>query len=73
VQSPVIRTPVQNSLGNPPPEDCSGTYDVFFSHAYMAAQSLSAGQLIHCEYWYRDPADPATVSLSNALMAEITP
>jgi hypothetical protein len=73
VQSPVVRTQLQNSGGNPPPDDCSGTYDFFFSHAYMASVGLTAGQIVHGEYWYRDPADPAHVSLSNAIAAEILP
>jgi hypothetical protein len=73
VQSPVIRTPVQNSGGNPPPDDCSGTYDFHFSDAYMASKALAVGNTIFCEFWYRDPADPATVSLSDAVGAEILP
>ncbi|MBM3988968.1 MAG: CHRD domain-containing protein [Planctomycetes bacterium] len=73
VASPVRRTPLQNSGGNPPPEDCSGTFDFHFSDAYMAANALMVGSTIFCEYWYRDPADPATFGLSNALYAEILP
>lgn len=71
VMSPTIRTPVQGSAGNAPPDDCSGTYDYFFSQAYMSAQGLNTGSLVYCEYWYRDPADPQTVGLSNGLQFEI--
>lgn len=73
VASPTLRTPVQSSAGNVGPDDCSGTFDFHFSHAYMAAVGLAAGQMIHCEYWYRDPASPFTVGLSNAMAAEILP
>lgn len=71
VKSPTVRTPVQDSLGNPPPDDCSGTYDYFFSHAYMAANGLSAGSLVYGEWWYRDPPSSSTVGLSNAIQFEI--
>lgn len=73
VQSPVIRTSVQNSGGNAPPDDCSGNFDFHFSDAYMAANGLVAGSTVFCEYWYRDPADAFTVSLSNAVAAEVLP
>jgi hypothetical protein len=73
VASPTLRTPVQSSGGNVGPDDCSGTFDFFFSHAYMGAVGLAPGQIIHCEYWYRDPTSTFTVGLSNALAAEITP
>lgn len=73
VNSPVIRTPVQNSGGNAPPDDCSGVYDFHFSDAYMASKALLAGNTVFCEYWYRDPVDAATVGLSNGLQAEILP
>jgi hypothetical protein len=73
VESPVKRTTLQNSGGNAPPDDCSGVFDFHFSDAYMAANGLAVGSTIFCEYWYRDPTDPATFGLSNALYAEILP
>jgi hypothetical protein len=75
VQAPVFRTPVQNSGGNTPPDDCSGSYDFFFSHAYMAARGLNAGDTFFCQYWYRDPAisDGTSAGLSDAVGAEVLP
>jgi hypothetical protein len=73
VASPTIRTPIQTSGGNAGPDDCSGTFDFHFSHAYMGTIPLSAGQAIFCEYWYRDPSASFTVGLSNGLAAEILP
>jgi hypothetical protein len=71
VKSPTVRTPVQDSAGNPSPDDCSGTFDYFFSQAYMAANSLTAGSLVYGEWWYRDPPSTSTVGLSNAIQFEI--
>jgi hypothetical protein len=71
VKSPVIRTAVMNSGGSPTGVDCTGSYDFAFTDAYMAANGLSLSSGVYCEFWYRDPADPFTVSTSNALYAEI--
>jgi len=75
ILSPTIRTPVQSSGGNPPPDDCSGTYDFFFSHAYMAANGLAAGSSAYCQHWYRDPANPdgTGAGLSDAVCFEVIP
>lgn len=75
VQAPTIRTPVQNSGGNGPPDDCSGTFDYFFSHAYMALSGLGAGSSAYCQYWYRDPAhvDGTAAGLSDAVCFEVIP
>lgn len=73
VASPVRRTPIQNSAGNAPPDDCSGVFDFHFSDAYMALSGLTVGSTIFCEYWYRDPSSSFTVGLSNAVYGEILP
>jgi hypothetical protein len=67
IGSPTRRTPVQNSSGNPPPDDCSGAYDHHFSDAYMASVGLTPGQSAYAEYWTRDPASPSTTGLSDAV------
>lgn len=68
VKSPVRRTPIQlSSGGNPPPDDCSGTYDFHFTHAFMIARGLSAGDSAYAQYWMRDPASASTTGLTNAL------
>jgi hypothetical protein len=70
VAQPVTRMPLQNSLGT---TGCTGTYDYFFSQAYMAANALSAGDVRYAEFWYRDPSnlDGTFVALSNALAFRI--
>ena len=75
VKAPVKRTPVQVSGGTPPPDNCSGTYDFHFTHAYMAANLLVVGSEVHGQYWYRDPAigDGTNAGLSNAISFLIAP
>lgn len=75
IQAPTIRTPVQNSGGNAPPDDCSGTFDFFFSHAYMGLTGLAAGSSAYCQYWYRDPAHPdgTAAGLSDSVCFEVLP
>lgn len=75
VKAPVKRTPVQGSGGTPPPDDCSGTFDFHFTHAYMSANLLVIGDEVHGQYWYRDPAitDGTNAGLSNAIGFLIAP
>ncbi len=59
--APVRRTPVQNSGGSTGPVDCSGSF-AFDFNAYVqggAHSALVPGQRVDCQYWYRDPLDPA--------------
>ncbi|MCC6405747.1 MAG: hypothetical protein IT453_01180 [Planctomycetes bacterium] len=64
VKLPIERTAVQNTGGNPPPNDCSGSMDFFWSSAQMAAEGLAPGQTIYNQYWSRDPQSASTTSLS---------
>lgn len=73
VRSPTRRTPFQNSGGNPPPEDCSGSFAQFFGSAYLAAWGLTPGTRLYCQYWSRDPLAPSTTNLSDALSVLIAP
>jgi endonuclease/exonuclease/phosphatase family metal-dependent hydrolase len=69
VQAPVKRTPVQNSGGSPSGNDCTGIYSFDFN-AYIRGgldPNLLAGVAVYAQYWARDPQDPFTTSLSNAL------
>ena len=72
-QPPVVRTPVQSSGGNPPPNDCSGSLHFHWSQAYVAAHGLALGEWYYVQYWSRDPADPATTSLSDAMRFLLCP
>jgi hypothetical protein len=70
------RTPAQNSGGSALPTiDCSGTYSYFFSHAYMSAQSVTAGTTVYAQYYGRDPfiSDGSGASLSNGLEFAVCP
>jgi len=74
--APLARTPVQNSLGNPPPDDCSGSYSFHFSQAYIAANfPLGVDSTVYCQYWSRDPgfAPPDNMGLTDAVRFTIAP
>ena len=69
IAPPIVRTPPQNSGGNPPPLDCSGSFYFHFSQAYMASKSIAAGTRLYAQYWSRDPgfAPPNDVGLTEGL------
>ncbi|MCC6406182.1 MAG: hypothetical protein IT453_03375 [Planctomycetes bacterium] len=75
VKAPIVRTNVQSSGGNPPPDDCSGDYSLLFSHAYVAAQGLTPGFVVHGQFWSRDPgfAPPDNLGLTAAVRFELRP
>jgi len=75
VLPPLVRTPVQLSGGNPPPDDCSGSYAFAFTQARMAALGLSAGDHVYGQFWSRDTlhSDGTGVGLSNAIRFPILP
>jgi hypothetical protein len=71
-QTPVQRTPVQSSGGTP--AACSGVFSIdmnaFASGLLGGAPSpalSSAGTVVDCQMWSRDPASPSTTSLSDAV------
>ena len=74
---PTIRTPLQNSAGNPPPDDCSGTFSIDFNARIQSAvdASLVVGADVYGQYWSRDPAlgTSSPTSLSNAIHFAIQP
>jgi len=69
IAPPLIRTVLQDSGGNPPPPDCSGSYSFHFSQAYMASKSIAAGTQLYAQYWSRDPGftPPENVGLTEGL------
>ncbi len=80
VTAPLTRTPVQPSGGcSAGPQACGfglackGSYWFALSSSYLSSQGLGAGTTMYCQAWARDPADPFTVSLTNALSIPLYP
>jgi len=73
VAAPTRRTAIQNSGGNPPPNDCSGTYSFSFDAAYLALQGLGPGQEVHAQFWSRDPQSHSTTGLTDAVWFIVCP
>ncbi len=69
VAAPIQRTPLQYSFGNPPPDDCSGTYSMDFNAWARSGvdPNLFVGQTAYAQYWYRDPKSLSTTGLTDAV------
>lgn len=69
VAAPTRRTPIQSSGGNPPPNDCSGSFSFEFNSLIQSGTDpwLVPGQTVFAQHWFRDPADPFTTGLSDAV------
>jgi hypothetical protein len=77
VKNPIKRTSVQSSNGNPPPNDCSGSYSIDFN-AYIAGgldPNLISGAVVDGQYWARDPgfAPPNNTNLTAGVHFTICP
>ncbi len=75
VKLPITRCEVLNSGGNPPPSDCSGSFSYDFNNRIRLGvdPALVAGEEVFAQYWSRDPLDPFTTSLTDALAFHIKP
>ena len=73
--APLRRTPAQNSGGNVGPDDCSGTLSFDLNARIQSAIDplLVAGAAVVAQYYYRDPADPFGVGLTDALALVVCP
>ncbi len=76
VTNPLRRTPAQNSGGSPSGTDCSGTFSFDFN-AWIATGAdpfvQVLGQQVNAQYWSRDPQDPFTTNLTDAVQFKICP
>jgi hypothetical protein len=75
-QFPIHRGMAESSGGTAlPAQDCSGTYEFFFSHQLMLAKGLVPGSDVYAQFLSRDPGFPApqNVALTNALHFTINP
>jgi FG-GAP repeat len=75
VAGPRVRTPLQLSGGNPPPDDCSGLFTYDFNARIQSGvdASLVAGAIVDAQYWMRDGAASFQTGLSDALQLTIAP
>jgi len=73
VAPPTVRTPLQNSSGNPPPDDCSGLFSFHWNAAYLASVGLGPGAQVFCQYWSRDAQSASTTNLTDALAFHLEP
>jgi subtilisin family serine protease len=67
VQPPLIRTPLTSSGGSASGTDCTGAYAFTFTTPYYTQWSVDPGEVLHAQFWMRDPQSPSTTGLSNAL------
>lgn len=75
IQPPVTRTPLTNTGGNPPPDDCSGVLTFDFNVRIQSGvdPALVPGATTFAQGWARDVADPVGTSLSDAICFDICP
>ncbi|MCC7013479.1 MAG: PQQ-dependent sugar dehydrogenase [Planctomycetes bacterium] len=70
VRPPVHRTPTANSGGNPTGTSCTGNYNFDFSAwinlGFDPALQV-VGHQVNAQFWSRDPQDPFTTSLTDAV------
>jgi hypothetical protein len=75
VGAPLRRTLLQSSGGNPPPADCSGRLSFDFNEWLRSGSDsgLVPGVVVNAQFWFRDPADPHRVGLTDGIQFTIRP
>jgi endonuclease/exonuclease/phosphatase family metal-dependent hydrolase len=76
VKSPTQRSPSSNSNGTA--NACDGSLSLDFlaylaTHPGAQGQPFSAGDMLWCQAWFRDPPAPDTTNLSDALQISLCP
>jgi hypothetical protein len=72
----IVRTGVQVSGGNGGvATDCSGEFNFAMTPAYMGAKGLQPGDVVHGQFWCRDPgyAQPNNVGLTRGAAITVLP
>ena len=54
-----------------PPDDCSGTLDLYMSQFWFNAQKLPGGTTLYAQYWTFDPLSPGQAGLTDAIKFKI--
>lgn len=76
VANPLRRTGPQSSGGSPSGADCTGAFSFDFN-AWIASGNdpllAVVGQQVNAQYWSRDPADPFTTNLTDAVSFKVCP
>ena len=70
VLPPLLRTGVQASGGNPPPNDCSGQISLDLS---STVNPMFVPGVIYLQTWARDPGDALGISLTDAVQVQVCP
>lgn len=75
LDSPLVRTGRVDSLGNPPPDDCSGSYTFDFGERMRSGlyANLLVGTRVYCQFWSRDPQANGGTNLTHGLEFTILP
>ena len=75
VATPVKRTAVIDSAGNPGADDCSGAYAFEFNSLIQGGldPALVPGAVVYAQFWSRDPSSSYTTNRSDALTFGIAP
>lgn len=74
-QPPLRRTPITNSSGGSPPDDCSGALYFDFTSWLQSGvdPALTLSTSVNAQFWYRDPACYEGAGISSAVSFEVCP
>jgi hypothetical protein len=75
VASQIVRTPAQNAGGTGVGPNCTGSFDFFFSHAYLTARGVLPHETVFAQWYMRDLTHPdgTGVGLSDGVAFTLCP